>query len=118
MGYRLQSYSGKKIAVGKLAKVMQVVLPIVLCLCLVSCKSDKQEYDGEQITQAPTSVTTPAQTTPEQTTPAQTTPEQTTPEQTTPEQTTPEQTTPEQTTPALPDPDFSNLPDSEGTKRY
>ena len=87
-----------------ICKFLTVVLILTFCLLLVACAPDPIESKGE----SPTTVTTPAPTTPEETTP----------EETTPEETTPEETTPEKTTPVVTEPDFSNTPDPDGTKRY
>ena len=75
-------------------RLLAVVLVLTFCWCLVSCKLFPQpNTEGENTTL-------------------------TTPEETTLEQTTPEETTSEETTPAVTEPDFSNTPDPDGTKRY
>ena len=77
---------------------------VLLLMVLASCQNNQP---NEAVTTLPAIDTT-----------AETTTAETTPEETTPEKTTPEETTPEEMTPAVTEPDFENLPDDDGTKRY
>ena len=72
---------------------------VLLLMVFASCKNNQP---NEPVTTLPIIDTTAETTTAE----------------TTPEETTPEETTPEETTPAVTEPDFENLPDDDGTKRY
>ena len=73
-------------------RLLTVVLGLVLCLSVASCAIFPQpEGEGTTVTVQ---------------------------EGTTPEETTPEETTPEETTLEVTEPDFSNTPDPDGTKRY
>ena len=75
-------------------KAWAVVLALAFCLLFAACSPEPSTPKEEQ----PTT--------------------QTTTQTTTPEETTPEETTPEETTPIVTEPDFSNSPDPDGTKRY
>ena len=90
-------------------KTLAVVLALAFCLLFAACSPEPSTSKEEQPT---------TQTTTQTTTPEETTPEETTPQETTPQETTPEETTPEETTPIVTEPDFSNSPDPDGTKRY
>ena len=72
---------------------------VLLLMVLASCQNNQP---NEAVTTLPAIDTTAETTTAE----------------TTPEGTTPEGTTPEETTPAVTEPDFENVPDDDGTKRY
>ena len=77
-----------------ICKLWAAVLAFVLCLMLASCMFSPPEQSEEKNTTdaAPTL--------------------------TTPEETTPAETTAAETTTATPEPDFSNTPEPDGTKRY
>ena len=81
-----------------ICKLWAAVLALVLCLMLASCMFSPPEENEESNTD-----TAPALTTPEETTPAET---------------TAAETTTAETTTATPEPDFSNTPEPDGTKRY
>lgn len=86
------------------AKFLVAVLVLAWCLGLASCAFFAPPTKEETPTAGTTTLVT--------------TPEETTPQETTPQETTPEETTPEETTPIVTEPDFSNSPDPDGTKRY
>lgn len=82
-----------------ICKLWAAVLALVLCLMLASCMFSPPEQSEEKNT----TDAAPALTTPEETTPAET---------------TAAETTTAETTTATPEPDFSNTPEPDGTKRY
>ncbi len=88
----------------RVCKLLAVLLVFVCCFGMASCALFGEPQKGNENTTETTTLLT--------------TPEETTPEVTTPEETTPEATTPAETTPAVTEPDFSNVPDPDGTKRY
>ena len=90
-------------------KFLAAVLALAICLGLVSCAFFSQPSQKEDDVANTGSALTNSE---------ETTPEETTPEETTHEVTLPEETTPEETTPIVTEPDFSNQPDPDGTKRY
>jgi outer membrane biosynthesis protein TonB len=85
-------------------KFLAAVLALAICLGLVSCAFFAPPTKEETPTAGTTTLVT--------------TPEETTPQETTPQETTPEESTPEETPPIVTEPDFSNSPDPDGTKRY
>ena len=85
---------------NRVLKAWAVVLALAFCLLFAACSPEPSTPKEEQ----PTTQTTTQTTTPEETTPEETTPE--------------EVTTPEEPTSVVTEPDFSNSPDPDGTKRY
>ena len=75
----------------------RVAIFLAVVLLLIVFSSCKNNQPNEPVTTLPAIDTTAETTTAE---------------------TTPEETTPEETTPAVTEPDFENLPDDDGTKRY
>lgn len=82
-----------------ICKLWAAVLALVLCLMLASCMFSPPEQSEEKNT-------------------TDAAPTLTTPEETTPAETTAAETTTAETTTATPEPDFSNTPEPDGTKRY
>ena len=91
-----------------ICKLLAVGLVLAVCLSFASCAL----FGKPQKEEEPTTLATPTLTTPEETT------TETTTEETTPGETTTVETTTEETSTTEPEPDFSNTPDPDGTKRY
>lgn len=90
----------------RIVNIFEAVLIVVLCFCLASCANfERPSADGTSSAETTLSPNAPDETSIEETS-------------TSIEETTLDESSAESTTSTEPEPDFSNPPDPDGTKRY